>query len=423
MNAPSPIDLTSPKYLFICASWHQVVLSFAYLDSVNNFGSHDFLILADANISRVEQEFIEIRQALHSFGHRQVDWLQAREAEYEELHISPAYAMFADDKRETDSIRHNSLILHGDGLRNGVYVDHRLASDVRGVVQYGLRLIERSVLSTKLRMELVQNSHVVPLASLSHMWKKLNSLLHTPPSSGLVLQNDLLVCERYWGSGHYQMRNDADSGAHLRSVLRLVESGYERVIFRPTTSHGTEEIRWREEIREYSEAHGLTFVTWSEIFEQGGSAAILSHPEAQFLLVNLSQLGGLYAFDGSLSVLIAALSEDTRVHWADSAATDDMFVYDRISQLIVEQGQWMREVAGAKKESDENGSLGDFFTDGSTYNAIIAEIYLENSRTRLADKDSQLADKDAQLADKDASLSWRITNPVRVLGKLFPPRK
>lgn len=423
MKNREQIAPASPKHLFICAGWPNVVMSLAYLDSKQDSGSHDFLILTDAEKSRADQEFIEIRQALSVIGHRQVDWLEAREAKYGELHLSPSYAMFSDDKRETDSISYKSLIVHADGLRNGIFVDHRLAPHVDGVAHYGFRLIEKSLLSTKLSIGLVENSHVVSYASISNTWHRLSSIFGSISRTGIVSGGDLLICERYWGSGHYQMREDAESGAYIRSVLRLSENSYKRVVFRPTTFHGTEPLRWYDEINQYAGSLGLIFTSWAEVFVEAEVAMILDHPEAQFFLGNLSELGGLYAFDGSLSVLVGSLSKGTKVHWADSALDGELFLEERIQYLVGEQGNWMREVSEVMGPGMDDESFGDFFTDGSTYKSVITELYLQNARAQLADKDAQLVDKDAQLADKDASLSWRITKPLRVVGKLLLPRK
>ena len=400
---------TSPKHLFICASWPQVVMSLAYLDSARDLSSHSFLILGDSNKSREEQEFLEIRHALAHLGHSQVAWSEARKSEYEELHLSPAYTLFSDDKKHTDSVKHKTLIVHADGLRNGVYVDPRLAPEVKGVVHYGFRLIETSTLATRLRAELLMNSHVVPFASIAKVWHKLHGIFGIRPSGGLVSKRDLLVCERYWGADTYPMLEGSDSGAHLRSVLRLTENGYRRLIFRPTHFHGSEKLRWADEVKEYAESVGVKFTIWSEVFDEGVGAKILDHPEAQFFLGNLSGLGGLYAFDGSLSLLIGALGKPIKVHWADTANTRGLFVEERLSHLVAERGKWMREVSQANVESAGKESLGDFFTDGLTYNSILAEMYLGNAR--------------AQLVEKDASLSWRITKPLRVIGNLLTARK
>jgi hypothetical protein len=409
MKDQVPKAFSRKKHLFICGSWPEVVKILSYLESLGDHEFHDFLILADPNMSRGEQEFIEIRQALQSFGHRQVDWLQARQPEYEELHLSPAYAMLTDDKRETDSINYKFLIAHADGVRNGVYVDHRLAPHVRGVVHYGFRLIETSILSTKLQMQLVENSYVVPFASISIIWQKLDRFFGAPARPVGVSETDLLVCERYWGARHYEMRDGADPEAYLSSVLRLAESHYERVIFRPTTFHGTEKLIWNDAIHYHAKSQGVPYVTWAELFDGQGGAKILDHPEAQFFIGNMLGSGGLYAFDGSLSVLIAALSENTRVHWADSASIEGLFVDKRLARLIEGQGQWMRKVADTHKASETTESLGDFYTDGSFYKSIIQEQYLENTRAQLADREAQFT----------ASLSWRVTKPLRTLGQLF----
>lgn len=390
-------------------------MTLAYLDSLKDLGSHSFLILGDLYGSREEQEFLEIRHALAHLGHSQVDWAEARESEYEELHLSPAYAMASDDKRKTDTLSYQSLVAHADSLRNGVYVDHNLAPNVSRVVHYGFRLIENCLMSTKLRMELVENSHVVPIASISSVWQRLNSIIGSAPSRGLVSKSDLLVCERYWGKSHYQMRDDADPGTYLRLVLRSPESCYERIVFRPTAFYdGT--LRWREEIEQYAKSQGLAFTTWSRVFNEGDSATILNHPEAQFFLGRLSDLGGIYAFDGSLAVLIGSLSRDTRVHWPDSAPTDGLFSDERIHHLIVEQSRWMRKVARREGAFDPGKSFGNFYTDGLIYKSLLIEYYLDTIRSELAEKALEL---DAKTGRMESSLSWKITKPLRRLGKFF----
>jgi hypothetical protein len=446
---------SNPKNLFICATWSQVVMSLAYLDSVKDKGSHNFLILGDPTKSREDQELLEIRQAIKLLGHLQVDWPQASESEYEQLHLVPAYAMFSDDKRRLTTIRYKNLFAHADGLRNGVFVDHSLARDVAKIVHYGFRLIESVLLSTKLPKRLIQNSHVIPFESISRTWSELNTLLGDTQERTFTTKEDLLVCERYWSVDHYALKDKINPEPYFDSILRLEEGRYNRIIFRSTKFHGTQVLRWGQDLEEYAKNKNIHFVNWSDVFHTKDSVSILDHPEAQFYLGRLATLGGIFAFDGSLSVLFASLGKNTRVHWADEGDSEPFFVDHRIPGLLFEQGDWMRRVGGQAIDKDIGESLGDYETKGSTYKSIITELYLDVARStashqiaQLADKDAQLADKDAQLADKDAQLadkeaqladkeakladkeaqladvfetvSWKITRPLRLVRKTLP---
>lgn len=97
---------------------------------------------------------------------------------------------------------------------------------------------------------------------------------------------------------------------------------------------------------------------------------------------NSATLGGLFAFDGSLSVLFACLGKSTRVHWADQRDLTSLFEDDRMTDLLVEEGMWMRSVANQDANLDLESSFRDYETDGATYKSIPTELYLDNARLR-----------------------------------------
>jgi hypothetical protein len=304
---------------------------------------------------------------------------------------------------------------------------------VSGIVHYGFRLIENSLLSTKLPKGLLENSHVVTFESTRRVWQDAKALLGGSERPTLVTKEDLLICERYWGIDHYAIQENIDSEFYFDSVLRLEEGRYQRIIFRPSSSHQTQNLRWGKDIKEYAQKRKIDLVTWSDLFDSKESSRIIDNPEAQFFLGSLAGLGGLFAFDGSLSVLFATLGKNTRVHWADEGDSEGIFIDHRIPNLLLEQGDWMRRVANQSTRRQLTNNPINLHTSGSIYHSIIAEAYLNNSRlstqkklSQLADKAAQRADNDAQLADKDAQLasvygtvSWKITKPLRFFRKLL----
>jgi hypothetical protein len=383
-------------------------MGFAYLDSVSDLGSHDFLILDDQNRLREDREFLEIRQALAHLGHKQVDWRQAREAEYGEVHLVPSIGLDEEALRELRAINYRALIAYGDGLNNHVYFPNSIARDVVQLVHCGFRLIERELLSTSLSKNVAETSHIIPFTSIAKTWGSLSLLLGEMEKPPLLGKGDLLFCERYWGRHQYLMHADADCDKYLRSVLQLEEKRYTRVVFRPTTRPGPENLKWETALRDYAKETQVEFITWSGVYEESASPSILDHPEAQLFLGNLKDLGGLFAFDGSLSMLFGTLNTNTSVHWGDWVNTEDLFIDKQTPNLVTEQIMLMRSASAI------------LFQEQGKRDGGVVSITISGSSSALAQERAQFAQARAQLAAINASLSWRVTKPLRFLRMLLP---
>lgn len=395
MNEQNSKAPSKMGHLFICQSWPYAVMSLAHLDSVKDIGSHDFLMLSDPDKLEGDLGSVEIRRALALFGHKQVDWFETRQVEYGEVHLSPS-GLLQPDATQLKQISYQRLVATGDSHNNRVFGNNRIDSNVVQLVHYGFRLIERALLSTALPKDLAETSHVVSYDSILNTWQRLNSLMGQPGIPPRLGKGDLLFCERYWGRHQYAMFPDADAGAYLRAALRLEKKSYKRVIFRPTTRSGPENLKWEKALSDYAEEAKIEFVTWADIYGGFAIPSILNHPEAQLFLGNLSGLGGLFAFDGSLATLFGALNTETTVHWGDSVNTEDLFVGEQTPNLVIEQIMLMRSVSAlylqklARREDDE------------------VTMTISGSSSRLAEADSIRS-----------SLSWKITKPLRLLAKPF----
>jgi hypothetical protein len=397
----------SEKHLFICASWSQVILCLAYLESAQDAKPHNFLIIADPNKSRKQQEFVEIRRVLVHLGHNQVDWSQARQFEHADLHLAPSFlhlfpalpAGGGDYVERLRRISYRRIVAHGDGLNNHVYVDNSIAGGVAELVHYGFRLIEMGQLSTALPKSIVGSSKVVSFNSIFRTWARINRIFGVAEKPPKLENSDLLFCERYWGTHQYSMREDADLETYIRSVLQLEGGRYKRIIFRPTTRSGPMNLKWENVVSNYAKSLGIEFLTWSGVYKRGGLPAILNHPEAQLFLGNHTELGGLFAFDGSLSVLFGSLNSQTTVYWGDAISIENMFVDEWTPAQVIGQILLMRAVSSGITKEQIKGEDEPFSVSISSTPFTPGLI--------------------PKLTAIESSFSWRITKPLRVLGKLF----
>jgi hypothetical protein len=395
--------------------------SLSLLHQLGESRGHDFLLATNPDLKSISRAEQETALVLDVFGHSLVTPNEAQRRTYDVVHLAPSFVWHEEIHTFLRSLTFTQLFAHGDNFKNTVFVNPKFSGEVDGIVKFGINLQEEALKASKIRREAQSNPIVVSYQSVQDTWKIYAEALNWQPKPLPVNESDLLVCERYWGASVYRIKAEADLTEHLSRVLDLGRTNYKRIIFRPTQAQYPGEGAWQSATLKLSKLYGVDFTTWNELVIGLEVPDILNHPEAQFFLGGLSSLGGLFAFDGTLSLVFSSLSEKTRVHWADREDYSQIFEEIRISDHVAEQIRWMRlasaECLAARRQGHPESLK--VSTDGVGHLVLHFEESLEVFQAQL---DSQLTSKAAleeEIAKKDASFSWRVTKPLRALGEFF----
>ena len=394
---------TRLRRLFIVQSWPFVQSSLALLHQLGDSNGHDFLSVEHLDLKSKKPADQETAFVLREFGHSLVTRGEAQLRTYDEVHLSPSHVLGTEIDAFLSSLVFSKLVVHGDNFKNTVFVSPRIAAAVDQIIKFGLNLEETVLQWTKISREAQRHPVIVSFLSVQKTWQAYADALNWRPRSLPIDEFDLLVCERYWGATSYQMKPESDPLDYLSRVLDLGAAKYRRIIFRPTPVRYSSVKSWESATIKLAKLHHLEYTTWDKLVTVLDVPATLNHPEAQFFLGGLANLGGLFAFDGSLSLVIGSLSERTRVHWADGADTREIFEESRMGDIVSEQSRWMRLASfnSTKLKSQTLEATEKVTTDGTGYHVKFLEP------------------REEQFAAKVASFSWRITKPLRFLGKFF----
>jgi hypothetical protein len=412
------------RRLFIVHSWPMIQSSLSLLHQLGESKGHDFFIATNPDLKSQARADQETALVVGAFGHSLVTRDEALMRTYDVVHLAPSFVLLVEINSFLGSLTFTELVAHGDNFKNTVFVSPKTAEVVDKIVKFGFNLQEEALKATKISRDAQRNPIVVSYQSIQNTWGAYADALNWKRKALAVNEFDLLVCERYWGASVYQMNSESEPLYYLTKVLDLRGANYRRIVFRPTAARHPGASDWESATKNFANVNGLDFTTWEELVAGLDVPEILNHPEAQFFLGGLEKLGGLFAFDGTLSLVFGCLSETTRVHWADTEGASEILEEIRISDYVAEQLRWMRFASARSLVPSHNTPLEptQVSTDGVGHLVLNFEAVIEGLEAQIASKDAleaQVASKDALLAAKDASFSWRVTKPLRVLGELF----
>lgn len=396
------------RRLFIAQSWPYVQKALSLLHQLDDSDGQDFLITTNPDLKSNNSADKETILVLGALGHSVVTQDEARNGTYDEVHLVPSSVLYPGTDSLPGTLDFSRLVAHGDTFKNTVFVSPKIAESVTQILKYGLNLEEASLKHSKISREAQSDPIVVSSLSVRKTWEVYAKCLNWTPHPLSVSDRDLLVCERYWGSRWYRMKPRADLTGYLSQVLQLSKTNYGRIIFRGPLVRDAGSSAWESATIELAKLNNLEYTTWDDLVAGSDMPTALNHPEAQFFLGGLEELGGLFAFDSTLCLIFGRWSERTKVHWADGADTSEIFEHSRICDVVAEQSRWMRLASAKSLESGRatSGPPAKVTTDGTGYLMIYAE--------------NVISDLQSQLEVRDTSFSWQVTKPLRAIGKLLP---
>lgn len=405
----SELEISKPRLrrLFIVQSWLEVQKCLSLIHWLEDSNGQDFLIVENTDRKPKNPKIQESVFVVERFGHSVVTQDDARLRTYDEVHLVPSSVMSQGINLLLGSLAFSRLIAHSDGLRNGIFIHPRTGKAVNQIIKFGLNLEEEALRYSTISREVQSSPVIVSISSILKTWQAYAEALSWVPRPLQVSQSDLLVSDRGWGSSHYRIKPGADLFGYLSQVLDLGKTKYRRIIFKPSLTLDSKAGDWESAVIKLARLSGLEYITWDDLVAGSHVPDVLSHPEAQFFLGGLGDLGGLFAFDSSLCLLFGTWSERTRVHWPDGADTQEIFEHSRTCDLVAEQSRWMRRSSDnpAKPAPHTSAVKQKETTDGLAY----FMVYFESLICGLEEIQESL----------EASASWRLTKPIRAFGKLF----
>lgn len=367
----------SANELFIVFTPQVLPYALAYMSSAGDSSPRNVLI---SRLDPETDESDELALLLSRLGHKLVSEDETRGSRFDRIHLLPTYQYFARTSEVLNQIETRSIVAHADFLRNGNFFHPDLIDRIDEVVNYGVALREISLDSTAVPQQLLQAPTVVPFGAVKEAWALVEQHLDYDPEPPAFSfgEDDLLVCERYWGLDWYRLNAGADLVGYLGKCFGDLP-GIRRMVFRPHP-WGRDQLPWHEACRSVAKHRDLQFETWSVNTENAGLAALLDHPEALLCLGYMDNLGAMFAFDSSLNLAFGLKESSAKLLWPDVTDLETIFRDQRLVDIVREQAIWMRTALELQSRQEADGTTTPIRvkTGGAGFFSVLADLHLRN---------------------------------------------
>lgn len=377
-----------------------------------------------------------IRARATEVGLNELSFAEAMSQSYRTVYLFPAHVYFDTLSGVLSQLNWDDLVISADGFRNSL-----LLEGVRHGQRYELELLSRvrervyfhSVLEEQALIESLPTGFGLPPATclssdhIAAQWNAVFTRLGASQSNVIpqltLAHDDVCVIARDWQYDfRYGMRSESALFDATRAMIELGPKP-KRIVFRPLRDNPDTRAAdgLSQQLEGYCVELGIEFVSWRDFtaFSSAVSDATeVVHPESLLLTKRLSGSGRIIAYDGTVSLISGLSDPDLEVVWPDQIDLDVFTLNGRVSGLIREQANWMRDMLKQPPGSTLHtpGAL-IFAAHGDLFHRIDTD-HVHRLETLLAREHAASTRLQDELEAIQQTISWRLTAPLRRIRRL-----
>jgi hypothetical protein len=402
----------------------------AYLEDHNDHTAAYDIVVLNSN-----KEYFEFEDIFSELRIRFInkDLLQGKQ--YNSLLLFPGHGLFYYDKHIIEGVEFKNVVLAADGYQNNLLWDLNFSNNVNKVAYYFVMNEEETFDKILQSNNKAIDKQVINLETYKMVWEKIHKSLAPKLLSDHEFEaSDLLVLDRYWGIGHYEIGNNKKS--LIYQDLQSTDYTFDKVYFKssPIQGFAGEEFR-HYELTKFCKSKNISLIPWDDLFELKSEYEFINSPESILFLGEFENLGFLFALDSSISWLMTVVNNSTQVILPSYEIVDAIFLQKRTTNMVLERLKLFQDSTAAFFDSDKR-----VVSSGYDMLMIVQEINHNqmnesiNSKNKLIDDLSsnydrlmveksellrQISDLNKEIEMLYNSKSFRITKPLRQIKKYF----